>query len=42
MLHPVCSEHCTYCWMGHSSGEHVTLTEMWFHSCNWLCKLYEK
>jgi hypothetical protein len=28
MLHPVCSEHHTYCWRGHSSGKHVALTEM--------------
>jgi hypothetical protein len=32
MLHPVCSEHRTYCWRGHSSGEHVALTEMRFRS----------
>jgi hypothetical protein len=33
IMHPVCSEHCTHCWLGHPSGEHVTLSEMQF--CSW-------
>ena len=29
-LHPVCVEHCTCCWTGHSSGEHATVAKMQF------------
>src|ERR1700720_3799847 len=33
IMHPMCSEHRTHCWLGHPSGEHVTLSEMRF--CSW-------
>jgi hypothetical protein len=36
LSHPVCAEHRTHCWTGHQSGEHVSVTEMWFR--HWATK----